>query len=102
MPTALTESRLINGIGLSKTRREEHLKGTAELAASFAAEFGCGEWGCLAGLRHEKLKVSLSLPCLNDTVYLRCSPAKTQFYHVMKNNKYHSKYAFGSFEMNYF
>lgn len=26
-------------------RLEEHLKGTAELAASFAAEFGCGEWG---------------------------------------------------------
>ncbi|TRZ92223.1 MAG: hypothetical protein D4R88_00750 [Methanosarcinales archaeon] len=31
-------------------RLEEHLKGTAELAASFAAEFGCGEWGYLAGL----------------------------------------------------
>jgi CRISPR-associated endonuclease/helicase Cas3 len=30
-------------------RLEEHLKGTAELAASFAAEFGCGEWGRLAG-----------------------------------------------------
>ena len=26
-------------------RIEEHPKGTAELAASFAAEFGCGEWG---------------------------------------------------------
>lgn len=34
-------------------RLEEHLKGTAELAASFAAEFGCGEWGYLAGLRHD-------------------------------------------------
>ena len=32
---------------------EEHLKGTAELAASFAAEFGCGEWGRLAGLWHD-------------------------------------------------
>lgn len=31
---------------------EEHLKGTAALAASFAAEFGCGEWGYLAGLWH--------------------------------------------------
>ncbi len=25
---------------------EEHLRGTAELEARFAAEFGCGEWGC--------------------------------------------------------
>ena len=48
MPIALTESRLMNGIGLSKTRREEHLKGTAKLAA----EFGCGEWGYLAGVWH--------------------------------------------------
>lgn len=32
---------------------DEHLKRTAELAASFAAEFGCGEWGYLAGLWHE-------------------------------------------------
>ncbi len=32
---------------------DEHLKGTAELAASFAAEFGCGEWGYLAGLWHD-------------------------------------------------
>jgi CRISPR-associated endonuclease/helicase Cas3 len=31
-------------------RVEVHLKGTAELAASFAAGFGCGEWGYLAGL----------------------------------------------------
>jgi len=29
---------------------ESHLKGTAELASSFADEFGCGEWGYLAGL----------------------------------------------------
>ena len=29
---------------------EEHLKGTAELASSFAAEFGCVEWGQIAGL----------------------------------------------------
>jgi len=50
MPTALKESRLMNGIGLSKTRREEHLKGTAELAASFAAEFGCGELGISGGV----------------------------------------------------
>lgn len=33
-------------------RLEEHLKGTAELAASFAAEFECGEWGYLAGVWH--------------------------------------------------
>ncbi len=31
-------------------RLEEHLNGTAELAALFAAEFECGEWGYLAGL----------------------------------------------------
>ena len=42
----------MNGICLSKTRREEHLKGTAELAKKFAEEFGCGEWGYLAGLWH--------------------------------------------------
>lgn len=28
-------------------RLEEHLKGTAELAAEFAAEFECTEWGRL-------------------------------------------------------
>lgn len=32
---------------------EEHLKGTAELAAKFADEFGCSEWGYLAGLWHD-------------------------------------------------
>jgi len=32
---------------------DEHLKRTAELAASFAAEFGCGEWGYLAGMGHD-------------------------------------------------
>ena len=32
---------------------EEHLKGTAELAVSFSAEFGFGEWGRLAGLWHD-------------------------------------------------
>ncbi len=37
---------------------EEHLKGTADLAASFAAEFGCGEWGYLAGLWHDLGKYS--------------------------------------------
>jgi len=31
---------------------EEHLKGTAKLAASFAAEFECGKWGRIAGLWH--------------------------------------------------
>jgi CRISPR-associated endonuclease/helicase Cas3 len=33
-------------------RLEEHLKGTAELAAQFAAEFGCGEWWYVMWLRH--------------------------------------------------
>ena len=37
---------------------EEHLKGTAELAAEFASEFGSGEWGCLAGLWHDMGKYS--------------------------------------------
>lgn len=37
---------------------EDHLKGTAELAAAFAAEFGCGEWGRLAGLWHDIGKYS--------------------------------------------
>lgn len=32
---------------------EEHLKGTAELSAKFADEFGSGEWAYLAGLWHE-------------------------------------------------
>ena len=32
---------------------EEHLKGSAELAASFAAEFGFGECGRLSGLWYD-------------------------------------------------
>lgn len=32
---------------------QDHLSGTADLAARFAAEFGCGEWGRLAGLWHD-------------------------------------------------
>lgn len=39
-------------------RLEEHLKNTADLAVSFAAEFGCGEWGRLAGLRYDVGKYS--------------------------------------------
>ena len=35
------------------TRREEHLKETAEKAAQFAAEFGSGDWAYLAGLWHD-------------------------------------------------
>lgn len=31
----------------------EHLENTANLAAAFAAEFGCREWGRLAGLWHD-------------------------------------------------
>ncbi len=34
-------------------RLEEHLLGTAKLAAQFADGFGCGEWGYLAGLWHD-------------------------------------------------
>ncbi|MBI5635155.1 MAG: CRISPR-associated helicase Cas3' [Nitrospirae bacterium] len=36
----------------------EHLEGTAKLAAEFAGEFGCGEWGRLAGLWHDLGKYS--------------------------------------------
>ncbi|RJQ14668.1 MAG: HD domain-containing protein [Nitrospiraceae bacterium] len=32
---------------------EEHLKGSAELARSFADAFGSGEWGYLAGVLHD-------------------------------------------------
>jgi CRISPR-associated endonuclease/helicase Cas3 len=32
---------------------EEHLKGTVELAKSFADAFGSGEWEYLAGLWHD-------------------------------------------------
>lgn len=32
---------------------DEHLKETAKLAERFAAEFGCGEWGWLAGVGHD-------------------------------------------------
>ena len=32
---------------------EEHLRETAEMAAEFAAAFGCQEWGRLAGLWHD-------------------------------------------------
>lgn len=37
---------------------EEHLKGTSELAKSFADVFGSGEWGYLAGLWHDMGKYS--------------------------------------------
>lgn len=36
----------------------DHLHGTAERAAKFAAEFGCGQWGWLAGLWYEPGKDS--------------------------------------------
>lgn len=38
---------------------EEHLAGTAKLASAMAAEFGCFEWGYLAGLWHDLGKFSL-------------------------------------------
>ncbi len=37
---------------------EEHLKGTAELAKSFADKFGSGYWAYLAGLWHDIGKYS--------------------------------------------
>ncbi|MBU1152431.1 CRISPR-associated helicase Cas3' [bacterium] len=37
---------------------DEHLKETAKLSEAFAAEFGCGEWGYLAGLWHDLGKYS--------------------------------------------
>ena len=37
---------------------EEHLRGTADLAAGFAAEFGCAEWGRLAAVWHDLGKYS--------------------------------------------
>ncbi|MDO8445418.1 MAG: CRISPR-associated endonuclease Cas3'' [Deltaproteobacteria bacterium] len=37
---------------------DEHLRETAKLAERFAAEFGCGEWGRLAGLWHDLGKYS--------------------------------------------
>ncbi len=39
-------------------RLEEHLKGTAELSSTFAAEFGCSDWGRLVGLWHDLGKYS--------------------------------------------
>ncbi|TAN41724.1 MAG: CRISPR-associated helicase Cas3' [Nitrospirae bacterium] len=36
----------------------EHLTGTAKIASEFAAGFGCGEWGYLAGLWHDLGKFS--------------------------------------------
>ena len=38
---------------------EEHLLRTAELAKKFADEFGCGDWGYLAGLWHDLGKYSV-------------------------------------------
>ncbi|NLN60449.1 MAG: hypothetical protein GX147_07050 [Deltaproteobacteria bacterium] len=34
-------------------RLEDHLLETAKLAGTFAAEFGAGEWGYLAGLWYD-------------------------------------------------
>ena len=36
----------------------DHLHGTAERAAKFAADFGCARWGRLAGLWHDLGKYS--------------------------------------------
>ncbi len=37
---------------------EDHLMGTYQKAAEFAAAFGCGEWGRLVGLWHDLGKLS--------------------------------------------
>ncbi len=47
----LTEDGRVHGL-------EEHLRRTAELAGQFAAQFGCAEWGRLAGLWHDLGKYS--------------------------------------------
>jgi len=39
-------------------RLSDHLKEVASLAKKFADEFGCGEWGYLAGLWHDIGKYS--------------------------------------------
>lgn len=39
-------------------RLENHLKGTAELAAGFASAFGAGEWGKILGQHHDLGKAS--------------------------------------------
>ena len=40
---------------------ENHLQGVAELAEEFAAVFGAGEWGRLAGENHDIGKGTLGL-----------------------------------------
>jgi HD superfamily phosphohydrolase YqeK len=50
-------------------RLEDHLKAVAEMAGKFAAEFGAGEWGYLAGLWHDLGKCLPSfhkMLCLNN------------------------------------
>src|SRR5689334_5016030 len=41
----------------------EHLYQTARIAAAFAAEFGCGGWGSVAGLWHDLGKYSYQFQC---------------------------------------
>lgn len=47
-------------------RLEDHLMSTAKLAAEFASEFGCGEWGYLAGLWHDLGKYSERISILKE------------------------------------
>ena len=60
MLIVLKGNLLMNGIGLSKTRREAHLRNVAELAKKFGDEFGSGEWGYLAELWHDIKSKQLS------------------------------------------
>jgi CRISPR-associated endonuclease/helicase Cas3 len=62
---------------------EEHLRKTAELAAEFAAVFGCGEWGRLTGLWHDLGKYSVQFQC-----YIRS--VNDPDAHVAKNGGDHS------------
>jgi hypothetical protein len=55
---------------------EDHLRNVAETARGFAAAFGAGEWGYLAGLWHDLGKYSpsfLKMLCLiNKEAHRRC------------------------------
>jgi len=70
----------IDGADKSKWQPlEAHLKQVAELARGFAAEFGSGEWGYLAGLWHDLGKYSPDFQRYIDTgsdAHLETMPGK--------------------------
>jgi len=45
-------------------------------------------------------EIRIILPGFEVVSGLSAAPASAHFYHVMKNNKYHSKHALGKFPMN--